>query len=142
MGDIRRASEFVQQAKNQNLQYSPLDDTPEKVEAAIRKMQDIASLDKNTEAYRRAFSRNLMEQAEALLRQGETDEAERLGNVAAGQQVNYNLIETKPQDLLSRIAAMRSSQPSSLPARLTPAQCPPIRKFNLEIILDKKPPWN
>jgi general secretion pathway protein D len=115
VGDIRRAGECVQQAKNQNLQYGALDDTPEKVDAAIRKMQDLASLDKNTEAYRRAYSRNLMEQAEALLRQGETDEAERLCNVAAGQQVTYNLIETKPQDLLSRIASMRSNQPSSVP---------------------------
>jgi general secretion pathway protein D len=115
VGDIRRAGEFVQQAKNQSLQYGPLDDTPEKVEASIRKMQELASLDKNTEAYRRAYSRNLMEQAEALLRQGDIDEAERLCNVAATQQVAYNLIETKPQDLLSRIAATRSSQSPLVP---------------------------
>jgi hypothetical protein len=42
LGDIRRAGEFVQLAKNQNLQYGPMDDTPEKVEASIRKMQDLA----------------------------------------------------------------------------------------------------
>ncbi|MGD0382783.1 MAG: hypothetical protein ABSA77_04615, partial [Thermoguttaceae bacterium] len=110
VGDIRRAAEFVQQAKNQNLQYGPLDDTPEKVEAAVRKMQDIASLEKNTESYRRAYARNVTEQAEALLHYGELDEAERLANVAANQQVSFNLIEMKPQDVLSRVAVMRSNQ--------------------------------
>jgi general secretion pathway protein D len=110
VGDIRRAAEFVQQAKNQNLQYGPADDTPEKMEAAVRKMQDLASLEKNTEAYRRAYARNVTEQAEALLHYGELDEAERLANVAANQQVSYNLIEMKPQDVLSRIAVMRSNQ--------------------------------
>ena len=36
--------------------YQPLDDTPDKVEAAIRKYQELSSLDKNTEAYRRAYA--------------------------------------------------------------------------------------
>jgi general secretion pathway protein D len=108
VGDVRRAGEFVRQAKNQNLQYGPMDDTPEKVEAAIQKAQDLASLEKNSEVYRRTYARNMMEQAEALLQYGELDEAERLANVAATQQVSYNLIEMKPQDLFSRIAVMRS----------------------------------
>ena len=73
-------------------------------------MQDLASLEKNSEVYRRTYARNMMEQAEALLQYSELDEAERLANVAATQQVSYNLIEMKPQDLLSRIAVMRSGQ--------------------------------
>ncbi len=107
VGDTRRAQDLVQQAKNQNLQYGPLEDTPEKVEAAIRKMQDLTSLDKNTEAYRRAYARNVIDQSEAFLRHGELDEAERLANLAAQQQVTYTPIETKPQDLLARLAVMR-----------------------------------
>ena len=80
------------------------------MEAAIQKTQDLASLEKNSEVYRRAYARNEMEQAEALLLYGELDEAERLANVAATQQVSYNLIEMKPQDLLSRIAVMRTGR--------------------------------
>ena len=114
VGDIRRAAEFVRQAKNQNLQYGPMDDTPEKVEAAIQKTQDLASLEKNTDVYRRTYARNVMEQAEALLLYGELDEAERMANVAATQQVSYNLIEMKPQDLLTRIAVLRSGQAASV----------------------------
>jgi general secretion pathway protein D len=114
VGDARRTAEFVQQAKKENLQYGPADDTPEKVEAALRKIQDLASLDKNSEAYRRAYARNVTEQAEALLRYGELDEAERLANVAINQQVSYNLIELKPQDVLSHIAVMRSDQAAPL----------------------------
>ena len=87
--------------------YQPLDDTPDKVEAAIRKYQELSGLDKNTEAYRRAYARNLMEQADALLRWGEQDEAERLAGRAAGMQIVYGPFEQKPQDLLERIAAMR-----------------------------------
>ncbi len=110
VGDLHRADEFAQQAKNQNRQYSPLDDSPEKAEAAIRKMQELATLDKNTEAYRRAFARNMLEQAEALLQHRELDEAERLVNLSASKKVAYGPAETKPQDLMARIASMRNYQ--------------------------------
>ena len=98
---------WSQQAKAMQINYQPLDDTPEQVEAAIRKYQELSTLDKNTEAYRRAYARNLMEQADALLRWGEQDEAERLASRAAGMQIIYGPFEQKPQDLLERIAGTR-----------------------------------
>lgn len=109
VGDVRRAAEQLQQAKAMQVTYQPLDDTPDKVEAALRKYQEMTALDKSTEAYRRAYARNLMEQADALLRWGEQDEAERLAGRAAGMQVVYGPFEQKPQDLLQRIAASRRS---------------------------------
>jgi len=121
VGDVRRAGDLVQQAKALRINYQPLDDTPERVEAAIRKYQDLSSLDKNTEAYRRAYARNLMEQADALVRWGEHDEAERLAGRAAGMPITYGPFEAKPQDILERIAAARrqggrpTAPPSSAP---------------------------
>jgi general secretion pathway protein D len=121
VGDVRRAGDLVQQAKALRINYQPLDDTPERVEAAIRKYQDLSSLDKNTEAYRRAYARNLMEQSDALVRWGEPDEAERLAGRAAGMQITYGPFEAKPQDILERIAAARrqggrpTAPPSSPP---------------------------
>ncbi|MCE5304049.1 MAG: hypothetical protein LLF97_13205 [Planctomycetaceae bacterium] len=109
VGDIRRAAQFVEQAKSTPVRYQPLDDTPEQVAAAITKYQELSSLDKNTEAYRRATARNLLEQADALLRWGERDEAERLATRAAQLQVVYGPFEQKPQDLLNRIAAVKAS---------------------------------
>jgi general secretion pathway protein D len=105
-GDVHRATELVLQAKRMQMNYQPLDDSPDKVEAAIRRFQELSNLDKNSEAYRRAYARNLMEQADALLRWGERDEAERLAGRAASMQVVYGPFEQKPQDLLARIAGM------------------------------------
>ena len=53
-GDVRRASELIEQAKRMHLNYQPLDDTPDKVEAAIRNYEELSTLDKDTEAYRRS----------------------------------------------------------------------------------------
>ena len=106
-GDVRRATELAQQAKRVPVNYQPLDDTPDKVEAAIRRYEEVSNLDKNSEAYRRAYARNLMEQADALLRWGERDAAERLASRAVSMQVVYGPFEQKPQDLLARIAGTR-----------------------------------
>ena len=107
MGDTRHATDLLQQERARCAVYQPLDDTPDKVEAAVRKYQELSTLDKTTEAYRRAYARSLMEQADGLLRWGEQDEAERLAGRAASLQLTYNPFEQKPQDLLQRIAAMR-----------------------------------
>ncbi len=107
VGDVRRAAELLEQAKAQNVAYQPLDDTPERVETAVRKYQELSTFDKNTETYRRAYARNVMEQADALLRWGEYDEAERLAGRAADMRLIYGPFEQKPQDLLNRIAAAR-----------------------------------
>ncbi|MBU4272492.1 MAG: hypothetical protein KKA28_11585 [Planctomycetes bacterium] len=107
VGDVRRAAEFVRQARAMQVNYRPLDDTPEKVETAIRKYSELSGLDKSTEAYARAYARNLMEQADALARWSEYDEASRLADRAAGMRITYSPFEQKPQDLLGRIAAAR-----------------------------------
>lgn len=109
VGDIRHATELLQQEKARRVTYQPLDDTPEKVEAAMRKYQELSGLDKNSEAYRHAYARNLMDQADGLLRWNEQDEAERLASQAARLQITYGPFEQKPQDLLQRIAAMHGS---------------------------------
>ncbi len=121
VGDVRRAMEFVVQAKGMRIKYQPLDDTPDKVEGTIRKYQDLESLDKNTEAYHRAYARNMLEQADALLRWGERDEAERLASQAAGMRIIYGPFEQKPQDMLERIAAARH-QASASPATAAAAR--------------------
>ena len=109
VGDVRRAAALAQQARAIPRNYQPLDDNPDKVDAAIRKYGELQTLDKSTEAYRRAYARNLTEQADALLRWDERDEAERLAGRAASIPIMYGPFEAKPQDLLERIAAVRRS---------------------------------
>ena len=130
VGDVRRAADSVERAKTMPMEYQPLDDTPEKVEAAIRKYQDLSSLDKNTEAYRRAYARNLMQQADALLRWSELDEAERLAGRAAGMRLLYGPYEQKPAELLQQIAVTRrqgnnrASAPLSAPGYASVSKAP------------------
>ncbi|MFZ5831180.1 MAG: hypothetical protein ACOY3P_13905, partial [Planctomycetota bacterium] len=50
VGDVRRAGSLIQQARAQGIQYDPLDDTPDKVDAAIRKYQDITAQADHSEA--------------------------------------------------------------------------------------------
>ena len=64
--DVKRATTLVQQAKASPAQYDPLDDTPERVDLAIRKYQDVMAQQSNTEVWRRQYARVLMEQADAL----------------------------------------------------------------------------
>ncbi|MBN2476163.1 MAG: general secretion pathway protein GspD [Pirellulales bacterium] len=114
VGDIARATAFVGQTKQLQVAYGPLDDTPAKVEAAVAKYQDLSGRTaRNTEAYRRAYARMLMEQADALMRAADYDEAERLADRASRQQLTYGPFEAKPSDLLARIAAARRQGQSS-----------------------------
>lgn len=115
-GDIRRASSLTQQARTVPMNYQPLDDTPDKVDTVIRKYEELQTLDKNSEAFRRGYARSLTEQAEALFRLGERDEAERLAGRAASIPIMYGPLEAKPQDLLQRIAASRRSGNAAAPA--------------------------
>ena len=90
-----------------HLNYQPFDDTPEKVEAAIQKYQDLSALDRTTETYARAYARTMMEQADALVRWGELDPAEQLALRAARLNIAYSPFEQKPRELLERIANLR-----------------------------------
>ncbi|MBN1394317.1 MAG: hypothetical protein JW959_04790, partial [Pirellulales bacterium] len=136
VGDVRRASEFVSRARAAHASYRPEDDTPDKVESAIKKHVELAGLDKNSEAYARAYVRNLMEQADALVYWGEYDEAERLAGRAAGVKLVYGPFEQKPYELLKRIAAMRkqAATPQSPPseAGFATASAPPANASVLQ----------
>jgi general secretion pathway protein D len=107
VGDLRRATEFVQRARALRINYQPLEDTPDKVEAAIRRQQELQGLDKSTEAYARVYSRALMEQADGLLRLNEYDEADRLARLASSLRIDYGPFEQKPQEMIQRIASAR-----------------------------------
>lgn len=122
VGDVRRAQHFADQARQIGTAYQPNEDSPAKVRALIDKVQHISEQSaeqKRSEAYRRQYARVLMEQAEALLAHGESDEAERLAFRAAEQRVPYAPTEMKPEDLQKRIAdyrrRVRPSSPSHQP---------------------------
>ena len=115
LGDAQRATKLIEQAKTYRVSYGPSDDTPSLVETAIKKYADLKSQEpqrKGTESYRRQYARLMMEQAGALLKWNDLDEAERLANQAAAQHVSFSPVETNPRLLLGQIAAARRNSRS------------------------------
>ena len=114
MGDVRRAAEMVAKAKACHATYGPKDDSPQLLQTAIEKYDNLIvaqAARKHTESYRRQFARLMMEQSDALLAWKDYGEAERLANQAKAQGINYGPLEANPDTLLERIAvARRQSQ--------------------------------
>ena len=110
VGDVRRATLLVDQAKAIQVMRGPNDDNPQNVEQLVRKCTDLNMVSpdrKDTEGFRLAYARLLLEQAEGLMRRGDLDESERLAIESSRQRVTFGALETKPEMLMQRIAAIR-----------------------------------
>ena len=115
LGDVRRAGVLVEQAKAIQVMRGPNDDNPQNVEQLVRKCNELNTVPpdrKDSEGFRLAYARLLMEQAEGLMRRGDLDECERLAIESARQRVIFGALETKPEMLLQRIAAIRRQERS------------------------------
>jgi general secretion pathway protein D len=122
VGDTSSAREALDEARKLDATYNFDEDSPAKVEAAIRKYEEIMKRpagEKRTEAWRRQYAGALMEQAENLLRWKQFDEAERLAVDARNQGVHYSPFEVTPPQLLQRVAQQRKA--ASNPAAATVA---------------------
>ncbi len=126
VGDIRRASDMLGQAKQDQIRYAPNEDSPDRVAAAIAKFVEISRLDRATEENRRTYARMWMEQANDLLQWNELEQAEKLAEMAAQQHVTFGPFDAKPDDLLRRIAAMREQKRPIGPAPIDVGNANPI----------------
>ena len=116
VGDVRRATGAVEAAKKLNATYGHHDDTPERVETAVRNYRQVsesASGPQATEAARHQLADLLMDQAQQLVRWRDYDEAERLVRHVQGMRINYGPFEAKPEALLVKIAASRGQSPGA-----------------------------
>lgn len=110
LGDVRVARDQLERARAMNAQYHPLGDTPEKVEATMAGYMDVMAQRNergNTDGWRRQYAKSLMDQADALLRWRDFDEAERLAWEAAKQRAGFTPYELRPETLLEQIANAR-----------------------------------
>jgi general secretion pathway protein D len=129
VGDLPRATAAVEAAKKLGVNYGFHDDSPEKVEATIRRYQQVteAIQGRDDEGSRRQMADLLMDQAQQLMRWRDFDEADRLVQHATGMKANYGPFDVKPEALSERIAAARQqagqADPQALPASgLSPEQ--------------------
>ena len=109
MGDVRRARSLVERAKSLGVATDPIDN-PEKLDHTISRYADLmaqCAARGNTESWRQEHARILMEEADALLRYRDYDEAERLATEAQRQGVRFNQFEPRPELLLQHIDDLR-----------------------------------
>ena len=126
VGDIRRASDMLGQAKQDQIRYAPNEDSPDRVAAAIGKYIEISRLDRGSEENRRTYARMWMEQAQDLLQWNELEQAEKLAEMAAQQRVTFGPFDAKPDDLLRRIAAIREQNRPASPVPMNVGNASPI----------------
>ncbi len=113
LGDVRRASQLVQQTRELNVRYSPNEDSPARVEMAIRQYEDLMQQPqerRQSEAFRRQYAKVLLEQAEALAAWQQYSEAERLAMEASRLGVSYGPFDARPETLLRQIEQARRQQ--------------------------------
>ncbi len=116
VGDLQRANALVEQAKRLQINYGATDDSPARIDMLAHKYASLTAPAnrRDTDGYRHQYAALLMEESEGLLRWRELDEAERLASEAQQLPVQYNMIETRPDTLIGRIAEQRrqSRQPA------------------------------
>lgn len=114
-GDVRRAMAMVEEARRLNAVYGAHDDTPQRVETAIRNYRQVmeALNRQDSEPARHRLADLLMDQAQQLLRWQDYDEAERVVQNARELKVNYGPFEARPEALLEKIATLRKGQPAT-----------------------------
>lgn len=131
VGDVRRASAAVEAAKQKSAKYGPHDDTPDRVEAAIRdylQAMELINAQQDNEASRHQLAVLLMDQAQQLVRWKDYDEAERLVQNVQSMKVGYGPFEQKPEAILEKIAAARSGQ-AGAGAELAAEGKPPVAPY-------------
>ncbi len=113
-GDTRRASTLAEQARSLGCPFDDIDN-PTKVQDLASRYSDLMrdrDQRNNTESWRRAYARILMEEANALLRYRDYDEAERLASDAEHQGVRFTQFEPRPELVLQHIDDLRRKERS------------------------------
>lgn len=113
LGDVKTARRYVEQVRTLGLTYGRYDDSPDRVEALIQTHENLLSQKADrgqTEGWRRLYAKLLLEEADGLLRWGDLDEAERLAQLAAQQNVTFSPFEMKPETILERVTNERRNR--------------------------------
>ncbi len=126
VGDLARAQQFLAQAEQLEVTYDGPGDSPASIAESIRNGQELAELRKSSSgglAWRQAYSKFLVEQADALLSWSDFDAASRAAKEAQQLNPQYPGGGVTPQDVLRRIADRRQNAASV--AAAAPAGAPP-----------------
>jgi general secretion pathway protein D len=107
VGDMRKASAIVAQAKQMGGQFAPHEDSPARVQQVLQRMTQIARTPGDPRQKAKQAAQLMMEQAEELLRYDDVQAARTLAQQAARIPVQYGPYESSPEHLLRRIKEMQ-----------------------------------
>ena len=124
-GNGSEAMRFVEQANRSGSRFALHGDSPQKVEADIRRNSQFAAgpaPGTNPATYRRQYATSLMDQAQALMKHGDFATAQQLAQKANSLGAQFRDFERTPKDLLDSIVTAQES--TSRPATLSAPQAP------------------
>jgi general secretion pathway protein D len=110
VGDLPRAQQFLGQAEQLGVAYDGPGDSPQSVRESIQLGQELAELRKTAgggEAWRHAYAKYLVTQADALVSWNDLDTATRTANEASQLNPHFGNSGATPQDVLRRITERR-----------------------------------
>ena len=120
VGDLPRAQQFLGQVEQLKVVYDGPGDSPQGVAESIAEYQELAALRSaagSGAAWRPAYAKFLVKQADALLSWDDLETATRAANEAAQLHPRFAASGVTPQDVLRRIEQRKSDQA----AGITPA---------------------
>ena len=112
VGDTVQATKHAELAKQTGAVFAPSADSPRRVEHAIQERTQLETTKDNSPTWRHSYAKFLVAQAGMLLEHGDLDRAEQISHEAAGMRVAFEIADTTPEDVLSRVARVRKSTAS------------------------------
>jgi general secretion pathway protein D len=128
VGDLPRAQQLLAQVQQLGVAYDQQGDSPQKVGDSIRDYQEINQLksaDPTQRAWRVAYAKFLVRQADALVAWKDLDSAERAAHEADQLNPQFAAGTRAPSDILHAIATLRAG---TTPAEGQTAAIPPGAK--------------
>jgi general secretion pathway protein D len=116
-GRAPEASKIAEEVRSMGVRFELRDDSPDRIDSLVRRFYQLAKTPetgRSDDRFRRQYSELLLEQAEWLLRYGDTEPAKHLAKRAESQGVRYAPQERTPSQLLAEInGASRPSGPAT-----------------------------
>lgn len=113
VGDRARAEQYLALARELGVAYEPGSDSPQKIAEAIGSLEQIEQLkqrENGREAWRLAYARFLVAQADALLAWNDLETAAQAATDAKSLDADLSNDPLQPDDLLTRIAKIRGGE--------------------------------
>ena len=138
LGDTVQASKYVTLARQTGASFGPAADSPDRIEQSIRERAMLESTKNDSPTWRHSYARFLVSQAGLLIEHGDLDRAEQVSHEVAGMNVAFEIADTTPADVLSRVARIRAGQNKVAPTAEQPPAPALAKSQTLNLLADAR----